>query len=307
MFVFDPDPYLLPAYRISPFTTGNVAYNHLLPENNFIDSYFSERFAGKFFYYTSSGRSAIYAALQQYNLMAEDVVTILTSSGNFYVSSCITSQIEKLCRWSREIEPQSKIIFVVHEFGYPYGNMQPLKNYNLPIIEDCAYSFFSADSSNAMGNTGGHIIYSFPKMFPLQAGGLLVSKNAITNVAGEIKEQHMLQYVKNILSHYIPMQHSIAESRISNYQYLIQQLSALGFAERFVLHPGIVPGVCMFKKEHNHIDLNQLKLHLYAHGIQCSVFYGEETFFIPVHQNLQTPDLDYLVESIKKFCKKSHQ
>ena len=36
-----------------------------------------------------------------------------------------------------------------------------------------------------------------------------------------------------------------------------------------------------------------MKEHGWRHGIECSVFYGEEAFFIPVHQHLSEIDLDY--------------
>ena len=75
--------------------------------------------------------------------------------------------------------PETKVIFVNHEFGYPYHDLIRLKDYKLPIIEDCAGSFFSSDKDGSIGEVGDFVIYSFPKMFPLQVGGLLVSKHNI--------------------------------------------------------------------------------------------------------------------------------
>jgi hypothetical protein len=57
----------------------------------------------------------------------------------------------------------------------------------------------------------------------------------------------------------------------------------------------------MFRTDLHSLDLPELKKHLYAHGIQCSVFYGEEAFFIPVHQALSEQDMDYFVEVFKSF------
>ncbi len=48
-------------------------------------------------------------------LPPDDVVTILTTSGNFYISSCVTAEIEKFCKWDREITDQTKVIFVNHK------------------------------------------------------------------------------------------------------------------------------------------------------------------------------------------------
>jgi dTDP-4-amino-4,6-dideoxygalactose transaminase len=153
----------------------DIALNNKLPENNEIDNYFKERFKNQNFTYTLTGRLAIQKSLQHYNLQPNDVVTILTTSNNFYISGCVTAEIEKFCKWNREISDKTKLIFVNHEFGVPYENLEELKKYKLPIIEDCAHSFFSEDDKSEIGKVGDFAIYSFPKIFPIQIGGLLVS------------------------------------------------------------------------------------------------------------------------------------
>lgn len=296
MFVLNPDPYLLPAYRIGPFKTKDIQLNSQLQDNNSIDEYFANRFKQRSFEYVADGRQAINIALQQYNLQPEDVVTIFTSSGNFYISSCVTKEIEKFCQWSREITDQTKLIFVNHEFGYPFKQMEALKHYKLPIIEDCCHSFFSTDEGNEIGVTGDFAIYSFPKMFPLQMGGLLTANRTFTNTTKLNNEK--LQYIRNVLSHYIVDEKSIIEKRIEHYNYLKSSLNKHLFEERFALSEGIVPGVFIFRVKGAGNHLPALKDHLYAHGIQCSIFYGEDSFFIPVHQQLSQTDLDYFTAVI---------
>jgi hypothetical protein len=301
MFVLNPDPYSLPSYRIGPFRTCDLSVNHGLPDNDLIDIYLKNRFVNKNFVYTENGRQAINIALAFYNLKKDDVVTILTTTGNFYISGCVTKEIEKFCKWSREILPETKVLFVNHEFGYPFNNLGKLKDLKLPIIEDCAGSFFSHDKNNEIGNIGDFVIYSFPKMFPLQIGGLLVS-----DYPGRIdKRNHLddenLKHVRNILSHYITSEKDIISKRISNYNYLKDKFDSLGYMERFSMEQGAVPGVFMFRTDKQKIDLPELKKHFYAHGVQCSVFYGEEAFFIPVHQALNEHDMDYFFEVAKFF------
>ena len=131
VFIINPDPYSLPAYRIGPFRTIDLSVNHCLPDSDLIDEYFNERFRGRDFIYTENGRKAINIALASYNLKKDDVVTILTTSGNFYISGCVTIEIEKFCKWSRDIKPETKILFVNHEFGYPFIDLQKLKDYNI--------------------------------------------------------------------------------------------------------------------------------------------------------------------------------
>lgn len=303
MFVFNPDPYLLPDFKISPFRTIDISINNKLPDSNFIDEYFKTRFGNRDYTYTINGREALNIALAYYNLGKKDVVTIFSTSGNFYISGCVTKEIEKFCNWSREIVPETKVILVNHEFGYPFTDWSRVKEYGLPIIEDCAHSFFSKDEENTIGNEGDFAIYSFPKMFPLQIGGLLVSNINSANTTDSRITSEELRYVKNVLSYYINDRDNIIEDRISNYYYLENKFSNLGFQERFNPEKGVVPGVFMFRTEKRDLDLPGLKKYFWAHGVQCSVFYGEDTFFIPVHQALNEIDMDFFYEVMRSFIK----
>jgi hypothetical protein len=303
MFVLNPDPYLLPAYRISPFQTKDIQTNNRLAQSNAIDKYFDERFSGRQYRYVADGRAAINMALQQYHLQPGDIVTIFTTSGNFYISSCVTKEIEKFCKWSRNMETGTRLIFVNHEFGFPFAGMEELKKYKLPIIEDCAHSFFSEDVDHSIGNTGDFVIYSFPKMFPVQIGGLLTVKNGISILQGETVPGDQLQYIKNVLSYYIKEKEDIISRRLENYRYLLNKIAGNQFEERFQSAKGIVPGIFMFRVIDENINLLKLKEYLYAHGIQCSVFYGERSFFIPVHQKLVKEDMDYFSAVIHSFPK----
>ncbi|MBE0655948.1 MAG: DegT/DnrJ/EryC1/StrS family aminotransferase, partial [Bacteroidales bacterium] len=226
---------------------------------------------------------------------------ILTTSGNFYISSCVTKEIEKFCKWSREFVPESRIIFVNHEFGYPFPDLIKLKEFNLPIIEDCAGAFFSIDKDKTIGEVGDFVIYSLPKMFPLQVGGLLVTKQIVEEGSNSTLDPFMLQYIKNVLSEYMSERDEIVRKRIENYLILKESFLSLGFREQFPLDDCIVPNVFMFRTNNSGINLPELKKYFWAHGIQCSVFYGEEAFFIPVHQALTEIDLRYFYEVMRSF------
>jgi hypothetical protein len=197
------------------------------------------------------------------------------------------------------------VIFVNHEFGYPNLNLRKLKEYKLPIIEDCAGSFFSQDKDKDVGEIGDFVIYSFPKMFPLQIGGLLLSNFPNRLEKGHQICQEKLRYIKNVLSHHIKSKENIIRDRISNYNFMLSQFKSLGFKERFQLDNGTIPGVFMFRTNGHNINLSELKKYFYAHGVQCSVFYGEESFFLPEHQALKEQDMIYFYTVIKSFIYKS--
>ena len=302
MFILNPDPYSLPTYRIGPFTTRYVGINHRLPAGDGFTAYLDKRFAGRPYRTTTNGRAAMYAALSHYNLLPDDTVTILTTSGNSYISGCVTSTISRFCKWSREIEESTRVLFVNHEFGYPYEDMPKLKATGLPIIEDCCTTFFTDAGSTGMGTTGDFVCYSLPKFFPIQVGGLLVANRPGLLPGEEISDPELSCHIRDVMSYHIGFSDAIVEGRLRNYEYLRSKLSSLGFQPRFALKPGVVPSVYLFSASGSGIDLPAMKEFLWKHGIHCSVFYGEEAFFVPSHDQLANEDLDYIVEVIRTFC-----
>lgn len=307
MFVINPDPYSLPAYRIGPFTTKDVSVNYLLNQNADIDISYCQNYIQKRFgqnqFLTINGREAIHLALKTYNLVKEDVVTILTTSQNFYISSCVTREIEKFCKWNREITSETKVVFVNHEFGYIYPEMEYLGSLGLPVIEDCCTTFFSQDGQWKVGKYGDFAFYSFPKFFPIQIGGLLVSnQNKPLGFASSLQPEAS-QYIQKVLSQYLLLEDNILEKRKAIFDYSIAQFKNLGFTERFERNELTVPTAMMLNNNGIIKDLPALKTHLWNHGIQSSVFYGEDAFFIPCHQSLSEEDIQYFYSVISHFIK----
>lgn len=301
MFVINPDPYSLPTYRIGPFKTDDVGNNSKMPSDDFAVNYFNNRFGEGKWQYTYNGREAIQLALEYYNLQPNDLVTILTTSQNFYISSCVTKKIESFCQWNREIVPETKLIFVNHEFGYPYPEMVKLVAKGIPIIEDCCTTFFSQDNIGRLGQYSDFSVFSFPKFIPMQIGGLLVNNsNHILNPSTQLQD-HEKEHIQNVLSHYLKEEVSILKARKENWNYSVAQFSKLGLTPRFQHTIKTTPSVLLLNNNNVVKDLNKFKTFLYDQGIQSSIFYGEDVFFIPIHQNLSREDLDYFYEVIKFF------
>ncbi|MBN2281974.1 MAG: DegT/DnrJ/EryC1/StrS aminotransferase family protein [Candidatus Marinimicrobia bacterium] len=304
MFVINPEKYSVPAYRLGPFRTSDIAFNHKLNIDNTIDTYFSERFGGGIFYYTINGRSAIDQALSSYSLKKTDVVTILTTSGNKYIAKCVTDEIEKTCQWNREIVPGTKVILVNHEFGFIHPEMDKLITMGIPIIEDCCTTFFSQDHDKRVGKYGDFAVYSFPKIFPIQIGGLLVNNNKLITAKSAI-EPETLSYIKKVLSYHILQKDKLMDKRSFIYEYGIEKFRKIGFTQRFDGNLYTVPYAILLNNHGIIKDLPALKSHLWKHGIQSSVFYGEDAFFLPSHQNLSETDVDYFVFVVNNFI--NHQ
>lgn len=295
-YIINPTTEVTPIIRISPFNGLNVDSVGANDKNS-VDNYFNNRF-GTDWSFTIKARDAISIALSYYQLCHEDVVTILTTTNNFYISSCVTKEIEKYCKWTREITEKTKVIFVNHEFGFPYLDLSSLRQYNLPIIEDCAHSFLSVDSDSLIGRVGDFVIYSLPKFFSMQIGGVLVSNTYKLNK--ETLPVAAYKYIYSNLSTYLSLVDQFAECRQLNHSYLSSQLSELGIIPRFDISERVYPGVFLFSWKEN-IDYDGLKSFMQNNGVESSVFYGEKAFFIPVHHKLTKHYLDYMISLLKYY------
>lgn len=293
--VIDAGDELIPAIRIHPFKS-----EYLLTSKGDIQKaklYLDSRFGS--YHIFKKGRAALYAALSSYNLNRDDLVTILTTSGNFYISKCVTREVDKICQWNREVTEKTKVIIINHEFGFPYRAMKKLAGIGLPIIEDCAHTFYDTDPE--IGKYSDFVVYSLPKAFPMQMGGLLkVNKQLDVVVNHEVEN-----YVLNNLSWHVGKIDEYIEKRRFNFRYLSENLEDIGIRP-FYADNKAIPGTFLFKWEDG-IYYPKLKEFMYLNGVECSVFYGKNAFFIPVHQEIKQKELDYMANLLRYFYKYGYE
>lgn len=298
-FIMNPTIEVTPSIRISPFTENDLGMADF--DTKSATEYLKNRFNN--YCLTIKARDAIFLALSYYELKKDDVVTILTTSGNYYISSCVTKEIEKFCLWSRELSNKTKLIFVNHEFGYPLENLEEVKGYGLPIIEDYAHTFVSENEKRQTSKIGDFIIYSLPKYFPMQIGGILVAEQSKLNSLHYTISTDNCDYILGHLSLSIPSLEEISKKRLFNYAYLKNKLQHLGIVPFFPEKKNIVPGVFLFRWNDN-INYDLLKEFMQANGVESSVFYGENAFFIPIHHKLEVAHLDYMISLLNYFKEK---
>jgi hypothetical protein len=304
-YVIEPEIFWRPAYRISPFNTSYISKNHTLVQKGIVNKGIVEQFFGASYIPCLSGKQAINFALQQFSLAPADEVWIITTSGNRYISSCVTKEIEKFCKWSMQQSPQTRLIFLNHEFGFCYQQHEQLKRFGLPIIEDRALSFASQDNSQSVGTTGDLVIYSLPKFFPLNFGGILQFNNKALYKPNLQTDAALISMLNCLLSYYLNEVEAIVKKRKENFYYLKELFSQLQFYPRFIPTFYESPGVFMFNAQG--INLNGLKEFFQANGVEASVFYGEEAFFIPVHQELSKEDMDFFFLLTFDFIKNGNE
>ena len=300
-FTVNPEKFRGPQYNISPFSTEWIKKNHtILNGDNAINYLLLKEFYGEDHYYYLNGKAALYAALSQYSLDKDDEVYIITTTGNKYISSCVTTEIEKICKWSRKISDRTRLILVNHEFGMSYQNMSEIKTFGLPIIEDMAMSMFSTDINNRTGDYGDFTIFSLPKFFPIQFGGILKINNRDL-LTSSLKEDDLIgPDLRKLVSYYLHDVEKVILKRRQNYKLFSKKLKAIGIRERFKLLDRETPSVFMFDVPFG-INKYEFKVFLQSNGVEASVFYGEDSFFIPVHQNLEEIDINFIVSLIQYF------
>lgn len=290
--IIDPSEFLMPKIRVSPLDQSALVCPISHNEDNVLPKI--KNFHDKHVTIGIKARQLIEFALSQCNLKPDDTVTILTTSGNLYVSNCITKEVEKFCKWSRLLSDKTKAIIVNHEFGYAYPDVKSLLQYNVPIIEDCAQSFLT--EANDIGKYGDFAIYSLPKTFPMQIGAVIASKKPVNYLIDKEK----LDYIKTKLRQHADCVDEIRKKRLTNYHYLRDNLQPIGVTPFFELKEETVPGVflCQWLEC---INYQKLKDFLTNNGVECSVFYGKNAFFIPLHHNLTKSELDYMILLIHYF------
>ena len=287
--VVEASPELVPTIRIAPLDLSQMMADE--QECNLQIALHTDKYISLY----KKARNAISAAITDLGLQRDDVVTILTTSGNYYVSGCVTKAIETKCQWNREVTSNTKAILVIHEFGYPYKGLKLLKEkYKLPIIEDCAYAFFTRDEE--IGTVGDYVIYSLTKAFNMQMGGLMLSSKEMPDEISQSEKEYIVSH----LLYEIRQRNLIVEKRLLNYHYLCAALKSIGIEPFFREKEGIVPGVFLFRWKED-IDFQELKLYMQRNGVECSVFYTEPAFYIPIHQNLSRGELDYMINLLKYY------
>jgi hypothetical protein len=141
--------------------------------------------------FTASGRAGLDAVLGSLGLEQSDDVLVTNTSGQTYVSACVTCIVFNHCRPSRVLTDRTRAIVVIHEFGYPHPELGVLlavaRERGIPLIEDCAHSFDSRVADGPLGSFGDYAIFSLPKVMPAERGGILVGPLEIAN---DVEAEH---------------------------------------------------------------------------------------------------------------------
>lgn len=287
-----------PAFLIIPFRIEDIYINaELNRKYNFdLQRKFQERYPSKYITITSSARKALELVLHQKSGNNQEIC-IQTTSDNFYISGCVTKTIEQKGSWHRSRKDKYDILLVNHEFGYADNRALLFKEDFW--IEDCAFSFNSRYSNGIRcGALAPYSLFSLSKFFPIQAGGVLVSNKPMESN----EDVDTLNYINNVVGYYFDKIEQWSEARRLMYQYYCKVFNQIGCQGYFPTTHNDVPGVFLFRTPEN-MDLVALKEYYWKRGIQCSVFYREQAFYLPLNQFTEEWHVDYFADLFVNFTK----
>jgi DegT/DnrJ/EryC1/StrS aminotransferase family len=300
--IFFTYPFIQPCVQISPFLPKE--FERIL--SGATNSSHPSEFPGfwldkaKAIRFLSSGREALLTGLKDAGLHGQDEVLIVKNTEGPYISGCVTKTIEKICRWSQSFSPRTRLVLVIHEFGFPCPAQRilPYKKMGIPIIEDCAYALGSRIEGASIGKIGDYAIYSLSKYYPIPFGGVLVSKKKF-NVS--LRDTGISSFAKNIVLQILrgsrPYIKKWNQTRRNNWLYFKKHTSPIGCPPFFSLSKNIVPGVYLMRVPKSFRG-EIVKKRLNQAGIVSTQFYHQGGFYFPVHQFLSEYEKEYILHHL---------
>jgi hypothetical protein len=180
-----------------------------------------------------SGRLGIDYLARHFGLGRNDETLISSTSDSGYVSSCVTCTLFKYCRVSRVLTGNTRMIWIIHEFGFPNPRTEELiavgKELGIPVVEDSAHSMDSFLGGRRLGHLADFGLYSLPKTFPVSAGGVLVGRH----LDGSDFEPDMQRVRGEEFNRFLPFLRSLSTRRREIYRRF--QAAFIGMPEVYRL------------------------------------------------------------------------
>ena len=261
----------------------------------------SKVFPNKDMFFFNDAKTGIRYLMEKYKLERNDEVCIITTTDSSFVSSCVTSTIFNYCKVSRIITENTKMIYVIHEFGFPYKKVNNIikigKKKGIPVVEDVAHSLNSFYHNKRLGLFGDYALYSFPKILPVQRGGLLIGDNlSEKNIWFDFD---ISKEIENYISKYLPYIESFSQKRRENYYYFRNIFKE--FTEIFEINNNINPFVFGFETDRYQKIYDNL--HRKKNGFELHTCYVKDWVVLPINQFITEEQLEYMGNKIISLIK----
>lgn len=249
-----------------------------------------------------------------------DVVSISRISYEFYeINSKFSPDL-----YSLEIDSNKKYcLLLIHYFGFVADNFEHIislcANKDIVLIEDCAHTLSGRFNGQKLGSFGQYAFHSIHKILPSDDGGILVDNSTQKHFSFSADDEGIK---KETIALYALAQHDeISQKRIENYHSYLKLLET---TESFdLLHPELAEGIVPLnfpimvkngKREKLYFELEKKGI------LTCALYYrmipqiaqtdypishsmSDSILNLPVHQDTETADIEYICETINSLVK----
>lgn len=248
---------------------------------------------------TSSGRKALAMILELCGLGPRDEVWIVTTFDKPNVSSCVTSTVFNYCKPSRVLSDATRAVLVIHEFGMPHPRLGDLRRLStdrgIPLIEDCAHTVDSRlPDGSLVGSVGDYALYSLSKVFPIQAGGVLIGVD--NGLPVDEDEQALAASVEAQAAGLWGLVPAFSAERR---RLLLRAEDELGHdISRLVIRsdPAVTPWFLPVRVGNPPRVLRALR----EGGIECGLWHGSDIVVLPLHQFLTGAEVSFMVARLRE-------
>lgn len=245
--------------------------------------------------FLNNAKEAIHIIMKNEGLKRTDEVMISTTSDSNFVSSCVTSTIFNYAKISRVLTDKTRLIFVIHEFGFPNKKIKNLyqiaKQRNIVLVEDSAHSFHSILNDETNSFFGKYLIHSLPKSIPISNGGILRLKKDKLKIR-ENKE------VKDAFKLFSPYLEEIRIKKRQHFLFFAEQFKE--FEHIYKLNKETSPfAFGFFTKKY-------LEIYQYLENekyIELLRTYNKEWVVIPINAMHSDYEINLIAKSIKSVLK----
>lgn len=287
--------------RITPFDTA--AYGIGLGSSQAAERRLNEVFGTDIWTFFPRARHAITACLREWReegrLTSEDEVWVVPTSGTPYVSSCVTQAIEVICQWSLVASERTRVVFMIHEFGFPHPRAGELRAFcdarGIPLVEDLAYGW----GGEGIGRWGDITIVSFTKLLPVQFGGALVGRSIPferlwhTHGCADEGKKHETLALLDAIGLDLTEIRTARQSVWKAYAERLQMISV----PYYQLEPGIVPGAYLARLSSEE-EMKRVSAFVNRFGIEAGNWHHHQTIFLPCHQRMTMRHIDYVCGAV---------
>jgi hypothetical protein len=166
--------------------------------------------------------------LRHLGLDRGDVITIITTSQEQDVSTCVSVEAFNYASVARVVTDRTRVVIAIHEFGYVDtafpSRCEEWRARGITVLEDCAHVAGIRVGSARAGDYGDAALFSLPKVIPARAGAVLRSREPFRLPPMDEARSSMTMEGKAVAEESFPHLDRLNALREERHQFLRREL-----------------------------------------------------------------------------------